>query len=130
MEVTINGNAMVIPKKVDTITKLIEHLEINNPVVIVEHNDVILQKESHENTKTKQMRIIMLKIGPYTFNYRLFLGTGKFPDFDIQKQAVDVSETEVLTFAVQRMNIFEPNQPNFLEKLDLKKYKFLPNTAG
>lgn len=50
MEVTINGNAMVIPKKVDTITKLIEHLEINNPVVIVEHNDVILQKESHENT--------------------------------------------------------------------------------
>lgn len=72
----------------------------------------------------------MLKIGPYTFNSRLFLGTGKFPDFDIQKQAVDVSETEVLTFAVQRMNIFEPNQPNFLEKLDLKKYKFLPNTAG
>lgn len=50
MEVTINGNAMVIPKKVDTITKLIEHLEINNPVVIVEHNDVILQKETHENT--------------------------------------------------------------------------------
>ena len=50
MEVTINGNAMVIPEKVDTITKLIEHLEINNPVVIVEHNDVILQKESHENT--------------------------------------------------------------------------------
>lgn len=72
----------------------------------------------------------MLKIGPYTFNSRLFLGTGKFPDFDIQKQAVDVSETEVLTFAVQRMNIFEPNQPNFLEKLDLEKYKFLPNTAG
>ena len=50
MEVNINGNAMVIPKKVDTITKLIEHLEINNPVVIVEHNDVILQKETHENT--------------------------------------------------------------------------------
>lgn len=72
----------------------------------------------------------MLQIGPYTFNSRLFLGTGKFPDFDIQKQAVDVSETEVLTFAVQRMNIFEPNQPNFLEKLDLEKYKFLPNTAG
>src|SRR5699024_2312745 len=72
----------------------------------------------------------MLQIGPYAFTSRLFLGTGKFPDFDIQKEAVDVSETEVLTFAVRRMDIYEPNQPNFLEKLDLKKYKFLPNTAG
>lgn len=50
MEITINGNTMVIPGEVDTITKLIDHLEINNPVVIVEHNDVILQKETHENT--------------------------------------------------------------------------------
>src|SRR5690625_4501772 len=72
----------------------------------------------------------MLKIGNYEFQSRLFLGTGKFPDFDIQKIAVDVSETEVLTFAVRRMDIFEPNQPNFLEKIDLQKYKFLPNTAG
>lgn len=72
----------------------------------------------------------MLKIGQYEFHSRLFLGTGKFKDFDVQKEAVDVSETEVLTFAVRRMNIFEPNQPNFLEKIDLNKYKFLPNTAG
>lgn len=72
----------------------------------------------------------MLKIGDYEFKSRLFLGTGKFSDFDIQKEAVDVSETEVLTFAVRRMNIYEPNQPNFLEKIDLTKYKFLPNTAG
>src|SRR5690606_13230461 len=34
------------------------------------------------------------------------------------------------TFAVRRMNIFEPNQPNFLEKLDVTKFKLLPNTAG
>src|SRR5699024_3929565 len=40
------------------------------------------------------------------------------------------SETEVLTFAVRRMNIFDSKQPNFLEKIDLNKYKFLPNTAG
>lgn len=72
----------------------------------------------------------MLHIGPYQFSSRLFLGTGKFPNFDIQKKAVDVSETEVLTFAVQRMDIADPSQPNFLEKIDLTKYKFLPNTAG
>lgn len=72
----------------------------------------------------------MLRIGGYHFQSRLFLGTGKFPNFDIQKEAVDASETEVLTFAVRRMDIFEPNQPNFLEKIDVEKYKFLPNTAG
>lgn len=72
----------------------------------------------------------MLKIGPYEFSSRLLLGTGKYPNFDIQKEAVAVSEAEVLTFAVRRMNIFEASQPNFLEKLDLEKYKFLPNTAG
>jgi thiazole synthase len=72
----------------------------------------------------------MLKIGPYEFQSRLLLGTGKYPNFDTQKEAVEVSETEILTFAVRRMNIFESNQPDFLEKLDLKKYKLLPNTAG
>ncbi|WP_421385056.1 thiazole synthase [Bacillus salacetis] len=72
----------------------------------------------------------MLKIGSYEFKSRLLLGTGKYPDFDIQKKAVDVSETEVLTFSVRRMNIFEPSQPNFLEKIDTEKYTLLPNTAG
>lgn len=72
----------------------------------------------------------MLRIGDYEFNSRLFLGTGKFPNFDVQREAVIASETEVLTFAVRRMNIFEPSQPNFLEKINLDQYKFLPNTAG
>lgn len=72
----------------------------------------------------------MLKIGPYEFQSRLLLGTGKYPNFDIQKEAVEASGTDILTFAVRRMNIFEASQPNFLEKIDLARYKLLPNTAG
>ncbi|WP_066192722.1 thiazole synthase [Gracilibacillus timonensis] len=72
----------------------------------------------------------MLNIGNYSFASRLFLGTGKYPDFDIQKQAVDQSEAEVLTFSVRRMNIYDPSLPNFLEKIDVNRYTFLPNTAG
>lgn len=72
----------------------------------------------------------MLKIGPHAFHSRLLLGTGKFPNFEIQKEAVAVSEAEILTFAVRRMNIYEPQQPNFLEMLDLEQYTLLPNTAG
>jgi len=72
----------------------------------------------------------MLKIGSYEFKSRLLLGTGKYPNFEIQKEAVAVSKAEILTFAVRRMNIFEASQPNFLEKLDLSRYTLLPNTAG
>lgn len=72
----------------------------------------------------------LLKIGSYTFKSRLLLGTGKFSDLDIQQQAVDAAETEVLTFAIRRLNIDNPDNPNFLERLDLKKYTLLPNTAG
>src|SRR5699024_10109505 len=72
----------------------------------------------------------MLKIGNYQFTSRLFLGTGKFENFDIQKRSVDASENAVLTSADRRMKIYEPHHPNFLEKIELNAYKFLPNTAG
>jgi thiazole synthase len=72
----------------------------------------------------------MLTIGSLSFQSRLLLGTGKYPSYEIQKEAVEVSESEILTFAVRRMNIFESSQPNFLEQLDTTKYTLLPNTAG
>lgn len=72
----------------------------------------------------------LLKIGDHQFSSRLFLGTGKFPDLDIQSRAVEVSEAEVLTFAVRRLNLENPHEANFLERLDLKKFTLLPNTAG
>jgi thiazole synthase len=72
----------------------------------------------------------MLRIGSYEFKSRLLLGTGKFPSFEVQREAVKVSETQILTFAVRRMNIFEADQPNFLEMLDLSQFTLLPNTAG
>lgn len=72
----------------------------------------------------------MLTIHNKQFHSRLLLGTGKYPNFDIQKQAVEVSKTEILTFTVRRMNIYDPSQPNFLEKIDVEKFTLLPNTAG
>ncbi|MGP4070197.1 thiazole synthase [Halobacillus sp. B29] len=72
----------------------------------------------------------MLTIANRNFHSRLLLGTGKYPDYSIQKQAVEVSEAEILTFSVRRMNIFEADQPNFLEMIDTDQYTLLPNTAG
>lgn len=45
MKLQINGAEMDIPKTIKNITQLIDHLKLNSPVIIVEHNDVILPKE-------------------------------------------------------------------------------------
>lgn len=72
----------------------------------------------------------MLKIGSHTFQSRLLLGTGKFSSLEVQSAAVEASETEVLTFALRRVNLDRPDEPNFLQQLDLNRYRLLPNTAG
>jgi len=72
----------------------------------------------------------MLKIGPIELESRLILGTGKFENGDIQREAVDASETNALTFAVRRMNLYDKDLPNPLESVDLDKYITFPNTAG
>ncbi|UKS57225.1 thiazole synthase [Exiguobacterium acetylicum] len=72
----------------------------------------------------------MLKIGEKTFDSRLLLGTGKYTDATVQQEAIDTSASQILTFAVRRLDIFDKQQANFLESLDLTKYDLLPNTAG
>lgn len=61
---------------------------------------------------------------------RLFLGTGRFKNAQVQNEAIAQSGTEVLTFAIRRVNLDEPNQDAILQHLDLKKFRFLPNTSG
>lgn len=72
----------------------------------------------------------MLRIGEKTFESRLLLGTGKYTDATVQQDAIDASASQILTFAVRRLDIFDKQQANFLESLDLTKYDLLPNTAG
>ena len=71
-----------------------------------------------------------LVINGREFSSRLMLGTGKFSDLITQKKAVDASGAEILTVAVRRMNLENPGAENILDLLDLKKYQWLPNTAG
>lgn len=72
----------------------------------------------------------MLQIGSVSFTSRLLLGTGKFNDIDIQKQAVQASEAQILTFAVRRLNLEERYHKHFGDIVDLTRYTLLPNTAG
>ncbi len=64
------------------------------------------------------------------FKSRLWLGTGKYRDFEETKRAVEASGTDVVTVAVRRINIIDRKSENLLDYIDPKKYKILPNTAG
>ncbi|MGY0692732.1 sulfur carrier protein ThiS [Virgibacillus sp. FSP13] len=47
MKLFVNGNTIQVPKSVRTITDVKTHFNINNPVVIVEHNGEILDSNTH-----------------------------------------------------------------------------------
>ena len=65
-----------------------------------------------------------------TFTSRLIVGTGKYKDFAQNAAAVEVSGAEIVTVAVRRLNISDPNQPVLMDYIDPKKITYLPNTAG
>jgi len=64
------------------------------------------------------------------YRSRLIVGTGKYKDFAETKRAIEVSGAEIVTVAVRRVNITDPNKENLLDYLDPEKYTILPNTAG
>jgi thiazole synthase len=64
------------------------------------------------------------------FKSRLWVGTGKYKDFEETRKAVEASGTDVVTVAVRRVNIMDQKSENLLDYIDPKKYKILPNTAG
>lgn len=71
-----------------------------------------------------------LVIGGVEFSSRLWVGTGKYRDFDETRRAVEASGTDVVTVSVRRVNVFDRKSENLLDYIDPKKYKILPNTAG
>jgi len=64
------------------------------------------------------------------YHSRLIVGTGKYKDFDENRRAVEASGAEIVTVAVRRVNITDPNKENLLDYINPKKYTILPNTAG
>ena len=43
---------------------------------------------------------------------------------------MEASGAEIVTVAVRRVNVTDPNQPMLVDYIDPKKYTYLPNTAG
>jgi thiazole synthase len=64
------------------------------------------------------------------YKSRLIVGTGKYKTYAENAAALEASGAEMVTVAVRRVNLTDPNQPKLIDFIDPKKYTYLPNTAG
>ena len=71
-----------------------------------------------------------LRIGSYSLDSRLILGTGKFVDFPTMQAAHQVAETNMVTVAIRRVDLSAPKGENILDFIDRETIHILPNTAG
>jgi len=71
-----------------------------------------------------------LRIGSHSFQSRLIVGTGKYADYDLMRQALELSGTECITVAVRRERLIDAEGKNLLDFIDTDRYTILPNTAG
>ncbi|MFD0586401.1 thiazole synthase [Paenibacillus sp. GCM10027627] len=71
-----------------------------------------------------------LNIGGIPLRSRFLLGTGRFPSPAVMKEAVAASGTEVITFAIRRVNLEEVEDDSVLQHVMDRQLHFLPNTSG
>ncbi|HSF03937.1 MAG TPA: thiazole synthase [Solirubrobacterales bacterium] len=64
------------------------------------------------------------------FRSRLIVGTGKYPSFQVMKDAHEASGAEMVTVAVRRVDLGARGPENLLDHIDPKRYTLLPNTAA
>lgn len=72
----------------------------------------------------------IFRIKHFEIHNRLFVGTGKYADYELMRRALEISGCQVVTVAVRRERLIDKQGRSLLDFLDLDKYIILPNTAG
>jgi thiazole synthase len=71
-----------------------------------------------------------LRVGDRTFQSRLIVGTGKYENAAVMREAIEASGAEMVTVAVRRIRLVSPALENLLDVIDRSRITLLPNTAG
>ena len=71
-----------------------------------------------------------LEIAGKKFNSRMIVGTGRYRTMEDMVRAIEASGTEMVTVAIRRLDLDDPNKKTILDYIDWNKYNILPNTAG
>ncbi len=70
-----------------------------------------------------------LQIADKIFTSRLFTGTGKFSSYELMRDALLKTESELVTVALKRINI-QNEEDDILTHLNHQRINLLPNTSG
>ncbi len=70
------------------------------------------------------------QLGDHLLDSRLIVGTGKYDNFEVMRDSLDLSGARCITVAVRRERLYDGDGKNILDYIDLDRYILLPNTAG
>ena len=150
MQLQINGETRSFDAPL-TVHEMLTEIGLDPAKVAVERNREIVPKSGYEGLGLEEgdrLEIVhfigggapdsgaaaddddLLVVAGHKFRSRLIIGTGKYKDYDLNRQAAEAAESEMITVAVRRVNLTDPDQPLLVDFLDPKKYTYLPNTAG
>ncbi len=146
MQVTINGEQRAFAAPL-SVAMLLTEIGLDPSKVAVERNREIVPRSTYEAQTVAdgdRLEIVhfigggtaepcaddCLEVAGRKYWSRLLVGTGKYKDFEETKTAIEASGAEIVTVAVRRVNITDPNQPMLVDYVDPKVYTYLPNTAG
>lgn len=71
-----------------------------------------------------------LVIAGREFSSRLIVGTGKYKDYAENAAAAEAAGAEIVTVAVRRVNLTDPDAPMLVDYVSPDRFTYLPNTAG
>lgn len=71
-----------------------------------------------------------LVVAGHALRSRLMVGTGKYRDHGVMRDALAASGAEVVTVSIRRVELGAPGHAGLLDAIDLSAYRLLPNTAG
>lgn len=145
ISIQLNGEAKQIPAG-QTLAAMVGEIGLDSRKIAVERNREIVSRSQYDTvvlTDGDHIEIVHFigggrpddeedgwVVAGRRLRSRLIVGTGKYKDFEQTRAAVEASGAEIVTVAVRRVNVADPQQPMLTDYLDPKKYIYLPNTAG
>ena len=149
MKIMINGETQEFGNEM-TVHDLLVSIGVDPKKVAVERNMEIVPKSTYEAVglgdgdrleivhfigggapdSASEINDDPLVIAGQTFRSRLIIGTGKYETYEMNRMACEAADVDMVTVAVRRVNVLDPNQPLLVDSIDPEKYTYLPNTAG
>jgi thiazole synthase len=143
-QITLTVNGELRRTAAATVAALVVELGLKPEKVAVEHNGTIVPRSTLGQACLQDGDVLEIvhfvgggsgeddgwTVAGRTFRSRLIVGTGKYKDFAQNAAALEASGAEIVTVAVRRVNVSDPNQPMLTDFIDPKKVTYLPNTAG